>query len=82
MNTEPKTWITAAEAELEAHDVAPDAPVDRMRLYGFARNGVFPPGVTLRLGRTIRFHRERLRAWLEGGGGALPGGWRRGGPAA
>jgi hypothetical protein len=42
-----------------------------------ARTGVLPRGVVIRLGRQVRFSAAALRSYLEGGGAALPGGWRR-----
>jgi hypothetical protein len=37
--------------------------------YDKIARGVFPVGVVVRLGeRSIRFHREKLLKWLEGGG--------------
>jgi hypothetical protein len=47
------------------------------RFYDLVRNGIFPPGVVVRLGRQIRIHPGRLDQFIEGGGKALPGGWRR-----
>lgn len=39
-------------------------------VYDQVGRGVFPPGVVVRLGRAIRFHPERLLAWIEQGGTA------------
>jgi predicted DNA-binding transcriptional regulator AlpA len=37
--------------------------------YDKIKKKVFPPGVVVYLGdRSIRFHREKLLAWLESGG--------------
>jgi hypothetical protein len=47
------------------------------RFYDLVRNGIFPPGVVVRLGRQILIHPGRLDRFIEGGGKALPGGWRR-----
>jgi len=47
------------------------------RVYALAREGVFPRGVVVRLGRQIRFDPEKLREFINQGGAALPGGWRR-----
>jgi hypothetical protein len=47
------------------------------RFYDLVRNGIFPPGVVVRLGRQILVHPGRLDRFIEGGGKALPGGWRR-----
>ena len=46
-------------------------------IYSMIRCQVLPPGVAVRIGRKVRIHRERLLAWLEAGGQALPGGWKR-----
>lgn len=43
-------------------------------LYRAVREGVVP---AVRIGRRLRFDPVRLNAWLEAGGQALPGGWRR-----
>jgi len=42
-----------------------------------ARLGDIPLGVVVRIGRRVFFNEERFVAWLEAGGAALPGGWRR-----
>jgi putative molybdopterin biosynthesis protein len=47
------------------------------RFYDLVRNGVLPPGVVVRLGRHIHIHPERLDQFIESGGKALPGGWRK-----
>jgi excisionase family DNA binding protein len=46
------------------------------RVYDLAREKVLP---AVRLGRQIRFSLDALRAFIDGGGQALPGpgGWRR-----
>lgn len=42
--------------------------------YDKIQRGVFPDGVVVRLGpRCIRFHRQKLLAWLENGGTAANG---------
>lgn len=46
-------------------------------IYSMIRCQLLPPGVAVRIGRKVRIHRERLLAWLEAGGQALPGGWKR-----
>ncbi|HPS80204.1 MAG TPA: excisionase family DNA-binding protein [Thermoanaerobaculaceae bacterium] len=35
-------------------------------------------GVVVRLGRLVRVNADRLEQWIDNGGAALPGGWRRG----
>ena len=47
------------------------------RFYTLVRQGIFPPGVVVHLGRQIRVHPEKLERFIENGGKALPGGWRR-----
>jgi hypothetical protein len=47
------------------------------RFYDLVRQGIFPPGVVVRFGRQIRVHPEKLNQFIEGGGKALPGGWRK-----
>jgi hypothetical protein len=47
------------------------------RFYTLVRQGIFPPGVVVHFGRQIRVHPERLERFIESGGQALPGGWRR-----
>jgi hypothetical protein len=46
-------------------------------LRNMIRDGVVPPGVFVRLGRRVFVNPDRLDAWLDAGGGAFPGGWRR-----
>jgi len=38
------------------------------------------PEWTVRVGRRIYVHPEKLAAWIDAGGAALPGGWRREAP--
>jgi hypothetical protein len=47
------------------------------RATDMARRGILPSGVVVRLGRQWRVHPERLQAFIDAGGQALPGGWRR-----
>jgi hypothetical protein len=47
------------------------------RFYDLVRLGIIPPGVVVRLGRHIRVNPEKLEAFIENGGQALPGGWRK-----
>ena len=44
------------------------------RVYDLARDGLLP---VVHLGRQLRVSEGALRAWIAGGGTALPGGWRR-----
>lgn len=51
--------------------------VSVQRVYELARTRILPPGVTVRVGRQLRFSESELAAWIRGGGAQLPGGWRR-----
>lgn len=44
------------------------------RIYEMVREGLLP-GV--RLGRQVRISEDALRRWIQNGGQALPGGWKR-----
>lgn len=60
---------------LTAEAVAERCDLPLSTLYEMVRQGRV--GGVIRMGRLIRFHPERFEAWLEGGGQALPGGWRQ-----
>ncbi len=62
---------------LTVHEVAELLRVTPARAYAMAREGIFPLGVVVRLGRQVRFNEAALREWVAAGGQALPGGWRR-----
>ncbi len=47
------------------------------RLYEMVRTGLLPPGVVVHLGRQIRIDEDALAEWINAGGQALPGGWKR-----
>ena len=49
--------------------------VSKARAYEMARLGLLP-GV-VRLGRQVRVDMDKLEAWIDNGGQALPGGWKR-----
>lgn len=51
--------------------------VSIQRAYELVREGVFPDGVVVHLGRQIRINPGRLEQFIAEGGQALPGGWRR-----
>lgn len=51
--------------------------VSHARFYDLVRRGILPAGVVVRLGRHVRVHPVRLEEFIEAGGAALPGGWRR-----
>ena len=60
---------------LTVDEVSDVLRVHRGRIYELARAGALP---VVRLGRQIRVSGEALERWIEQGGYALPGGWRRG----
>jgi len=49
----------------------------QMRVYGMIRDGLLPAGVVVRFGRQIRIARPALEEFLQSGGQAYPGGWRK-----
>jgi len=54
--------------------VAKILDVSEDRVYSLAREGVLPH---VRLGRQIRVDSDALEEFINSGGKALPGGWRR-----
>ena len=44
------------------------------RVYTLAQDGILP---CLRIGRRMHLDLRKVEAWIDGGGSALPGGWRR-----
>ena len=60
---------------LNADEVARVLRVSRSRVYQLARDGRVAGAV--RLGRQLRFDRDRLYSWIRQGGQSLPGGWRK-----
>ena len=44
-------------------------------IYDMARENRI--GGVVRFGRAIRFDSDKLEAWIQAGGAALPGGWRK-----
>jgi excisionase family DNA binding protein len=60
---------------LSAAEVAEILGISQPRVYEIAREGLCA-GV-VRIGRQVRFHPEKLDDWVEAGGTALGGGWRR-----
>jgi excisionase family DNA binding protein len=50
---------------LDVEEVASVLGVGRWRVYELARAGVVPH---VRLGRSVRFSEDLLRAWIEAGG--------------
>lgn len=59
---------------LRVPHVARVLDVTEDRVYQLVREGLLP---AVRVGRQIRFDADKLRDWIEQGGCALPGGWRR-----
>jgi excisionase family DNA binding protein len=55
-------------------EVATLLKVTTQRAHQMARNGTLP---VIRLGRQVRVSPDQLKDWIDGGGRALPGGWRR-----
>ena len=47
---------------------------DARRVYALAAEGIVP---CVRVARRVHFDVEAIERWIEGGGRALPGGWRR-----
>ena len=43
-------------------------------VYDYARQGILP---CVRLGRKVKFDPKAIERWIEEGGEALPGGWRK-----
>ncbi len=65
---------TVADTLLRVPEVARRLGLTTDRIYELAREGTLP---AVRIGRQLRFDPARLQAWIDGGGEALPGGWRR-----
>lgn len=55
-------------------EVAELLNITQSRAYDLAREGIIP---AVRIGRQLRFDSDRVQAWIESGGQALPGGWKR-----
>jgi excisionase family DNA binding protein len=66
--------MTEIEKLMDAQPVADALGITTKRCYELARTNMLP---CVRLGRQIRFRPSELRKWIDGGGAALPGGWRR-----
>jgi excisionase family DNA binding protein len=78
MSTSPmRTNQSAAPARIQMltmHEVADRLGVSLQRAYEMGRAGLLP---IVRMGRQIRVEETRLMSWIESGGRALPGGWKR-----
>ena len=67
--TAPRTRrIVSVKPIAELLDVTP------ARVYDLAQQDLIPH---IKLGRQVRFDLDKVEAWLESGGQALPGGWRQ-----
>ena len=51
--------------------------LNSVQLYRLITDGTIPAGVAVRVGRRVFVHRDRFADWIESGGGAFAGGWRR-----
>ena len=71
-NVHESRFVTAEEASERLTSMG--LPVNREEIYRRARDGVFP---CVRMGRRIWFDWPKIEAWLESGGQALDGGWRK-----
>jgi putative molybdopterin biosynthesis protein len=78
MNTSPVRTNQVAPASriqmLTMQEVADRLGVSLQRAYEMGRTGLLP---IVRMGRQIRVEETRLVSWIESGGRALPGGWKR-----
>jgi excisionase family DNA binding protein len=78
MSTSPvRTNQSAAPSRIQMltmHEVADRLGVSLQRAYEMGRTGLLP---IVRMGRQIRVEEGRLTSWIESGGRALPGGWKR-----
>ena len=59
------------------HELSSESGIPPVRLYDLMRQGIIPAGVVVRLGRQVRVNVQKWREFVEAGGAALPGGWRR-----
>lgn len=59
---------------IDANELAERHGLHAERWRELARQNLVPH---VRLGRTLRFDPERVAQWIDAGGQALPGGWRR-----
>jgi len=46
-------------------------------LYRAIRERILPAGVAVRIGRRMLINPDKLTEFLDSGGAALPGGWKR-----
>ena len=59
---QPRHMLTADEASTLLR-------VRRPQVYALARDGIIP---SVRIGRAVRFSRNRLLQWIEAGGQGIP----------
>lgn len=62
---------------MSAKETAEFMGISKDRVLTLARENVLPPGVVVRLGRQVRFNADKLAEWIDTGGQALPGGWKK-----
>jgi hypothetical protein len=59
---------------VKAHEAALFLRISKQRLYELCRRNILPPGVVVRFGpRQLRFNLQKLREFVENGGGATGG---------
>lgn len=59
---------------ISVQEAAERLAVSQGRLYALVRQRLLP---AVRLGRSLRFDRAQLEAFVEAGGAGWPGGWRK-----
>ena len=59
---------------LKAKEVSEQWGISEERVFALAREGILP---SVRLGRQVRFSPKALEEFIESGGQALPGGWKK-----
>jgi excisionase family DNA binding protein len=62
------------EKLIDAQPVKDALGVSEKRVYELVRTGLLP---AVKLGRQLRFRPSQVQAFIEAGGAALPGGWRK-----
>jgi excisionase family DNA binding protein len=66
--------VSTDETLIDAREAARALGISRSRLYAATRNALVP---AVRIGRSYRYSPSVLRRFIESGGTAWPGGWRR-----
>ena len=59
---------------LKAKEVSEQMGISEERVFALAREGILP---SVRLGQQVRFSTRALEKFIESGGQALPGGWKK-----